>query len=380
MKTIDRYLLRQFVQTFVICYVSLAGLYIVIDAFTHLEEFFACSKATGRHFASLMATFYGHRAILFFGRTSGLLTLVSAMFTLAWIQRHNEMTALQAAGISRLRVAAPMIVAAAVISLLAAANRELVIPRFRDELNRRHANVLGRQGEELQSQRDARTGVRIGGEAAFPDGMRIERPVFEMPRGFAHVDLQLTAAEAFYRPADGERPGGYLLCGELAPADLAQRPSVSWRGSPLLITPRDAPDWLKADQVFVASELDFKQLTRGRTSAQYSSTAEMIAGLQNPSADYSADVKVEIHGRFVSPLLDMTLLFLGLPLVLSRENRNVFVAAGLCICVVALFMLVMIGFRRLGMTGWMISPALAVWIPLMLFVPPAAAMAGSMRR
>ena len=36
MAIIDRYLLRQFVKTFVICYVSLTGLYIVFDAFTML--------------------------------------------------------------------------------------------------------------------------------------------------------------------------------------------------------------------------------------------------------------------------------------------------------------------------------------------------------
>jgi hypothetical protein len=36
---IDRYLLRQFWHTFVICFCSLTGLYIVIDAFGNLEEF-----------------------------------------------------------------------------------------------------------------------------------------------------------------------------------------------------------------------------------------------------------------------------------------------------------------------------------------------------
>ena len=36
---IDRYMLRQFLQVLVICFLSLAGLYIVIDAFSHLDHF-----------------------------------------------------------------------------------------------------------------------------------------------------------------------------------------------------------------------------------------------------------------------------------------------------------------------------------------------------
>ena len=37
----------------------------------------------------------------FFDGTSAILTLISTMFTLAWFQRNNEMTALMAAGVFR---------------------------------------------------------------------------------------------------------------------------------------------------------------------------------------------------------------------------------------------------------------------------------------
>ena len=51
-----------------------------------------------------------------------------------------------------------------------------------------------------------------------------------------------------------------------------------------------------------------------------------------------ADVRVAIHSRVTQPLLDITLLFLGLPLVLSRENRNMYLAIGMCVGVVIAFM------------------------------------------
>ena len=118
MSIIDRYLLRQFVQTFLICYLSLTGLYIIFDAFTNLEEFLRVADKCGG-LAKLMVTHYGYRSILFFDRTSGLLALVAAMFTVAWIQRHNELTALLAAGVSRIRVVKPIIAAVVVIAFTA---------------------------------------------------------------------------------------------------------------------------------------------------------------------------------------------------------------------------------------------------------------------
>ena len=124
MKIIDRYLLRQFLHTFLICYCSMAGLYIVFDMFTNMEEFLRCGPKAGG-VLRLMGTFYSYRLILFFDRTEGLLMLVATMFTITWIQRHNELTALMSAGISRVRVARPVIVACGVITLLAATNSTL---------------------------------------------------------------------------------------------------------------------------------------------------------------------------------------------------------------------------------------------------------------
>jgi lipopolysaccharide export system permease protein len=80
----------------------------------------------------------------------------------------------------------------------------------------------------------------------------------------------------------------------------------------------------------------------------------------------------------MQPFLDTTLLLLGLPLVVSRTNRNPFVAIGLCVSVVTVFMCVVIGSQSLGSSGWL-QPALAVWLPLILFAPLAAWLSGAMR-
>ena len=54
---IDRYMLRQFVQVLAICLMSLIGLYIVIDAFSHLDHFVDYAGKHG-NLLGMMVTYY----------------------------------------------------------------------------------------------------------------------------------------------------------------------------------------------------------------------------------------------------------------------------------------------------------------------------------
>ena len=375
MSIIDRYLLRQFVQTFLICYVSLTGLYIIFDAFTNLEEFLRVADKCGG-LARLMVSHYGYRSILFFDLTSGLLALVSAMFTFAWIQRHNELTALLAAGISRIRVVKPIIAAVVVIAIVSVACRELLIPRFGKELARRPTDLVGDIGQALHPCYDNKTGILFRGDATYGEHQRIKKPDLLLPRGLTDYGSHIVAENAFYKAPDGTRPGGYLMDDVQVPRSLLTGPSLNLDGERVIITPLDEPDWLEPKQCFIASEMTFGQLT-GSDSRQYASTAQLISGLHNRSLDFGARERVTIHARMVQPILDVTLLFLGIPLVVSRTSRNIFVAIGMCVGIVTAFLLVVIGLQALGSSYW-IDPALAAWIPLMVFVPLAVASAGSM--
>ncbi len=163
------------------------------------------------------------------------------------------------------------------------------------------------------------------------------------------------------------------------PKELAKQASLILKDRPVIVTPRDAPDWLRPDQCFLATDVTFEQLTNGQAWRKYSSTAQLIRGLHNRSVEFGADVRVAVHARIVQPFLDFTLLFLGLPLILTRGSRNVFVAMGMCGIVVSGFMLVVLSFQYLGRV-YTIGPTLAAWAPLMIFAPIAAEMAHGMKK
>jgi lipopolysaccharide export system permease protein len=351
---------------------------VVFDAFTHMDDFLQFAK--GVELLKVMAAYYGYQSLFLFDRLSPLLVLMSAMFTMAWIQRHHELTALMAAGISRIRVVKPVMAAAAVITLLAIVNREVVIPKVKDQIAKRPSSLKGNVVEELVPQYDEFTNVLICGHNLIIDKKKIEQPVFVL----LHTDASLreygkqwSAAVARFLPAAESHPAGYLMEDVIEPKSISQRPSLLLDGRQVLMTPRDNPSWLKPNQAFMASDVTIDELTPEMTMRRFASTGDLIWSLKHRSLYFSPDVRVMIHSRIVQPFLDLTLLFLGLPLVVARDNRNVFVAIGMCIGLVALFFLVSIACQQLG-AGMIISPALAAWGPLMIFVPAAVGMSGAM--
>ena len=373
---LNRYLLRQFLQVFAICFMSLTGLYIVIDAFGHLDHFSSHAERGGGSLFGIMGSYYAYHSLAFFDGTSGILAMISAMFTVTWLQRHHELTAIMAAGISKMRILKPLLFAAAGVSLLGVANRELLIPRVRDQLTRDTKDLGGDAARELEARYD-RSDILIGGDKVVLAERRIIKPAFVMPSGLSIYGKQLTALEAYYTDATGDHPAGFVLTGVTTPANVDRRPSLIIDDRPVIITPPDAP-WLGQGEMFVASDLPFPLLASGSNWRRYASMGELISELNSPGSSLGADVRVAVHTRMVQPLMDGTLLMLGLPLMLSRRNRNVFFSISICLGVATAFTLVALSCQSLGGLS-VLRPSLAAWLPLMMFVPVAAAMSHTLR-
>ena len=378
MKCIDRYLLWSFFKTLLITFVSLAGLFVIIDAFANLDEFIPHGQREGS-LVNVLAAYYGARILAFFDRTSSILTLIAAMFTVTWLQRHNEITALLAAGISKARIVKPLIAAVAVVSVVAIVNRELVIPQFQERLSRNAQDWFGDKAKPFQTRHDHETNILMNGKYTYADEQRIAKPSFRLPPNLrGQFGRQITAENAYYRaPRDG-KPGGYWFRGVEQPENIAQIPTFRIDDRRIILTPADT-DWLKPNECFIASNVAFAPLRGGHTWQRFASTTDLIAGLQNPSLEYRANVRVMIHTRMVRPIMDMTLLFLGLPLILTREYRNVFVSIGVCILLVAGFYVLVLICHGLG-NQHLLTPAFSAWLPLVISVPLAAALSESLYR
>lgn len=374
MTTFDRYVFGLFMKVLLVCFLSMAGLYVVIDTFNNMDEFLALGKKLGG-FGRVLADYYGARMPWFFDRASALLALVAAMCAVTWLQRTNELTAVMAAGIPKMRVVRPLLVAAVLISIAAAANREMVLPSVRERLARNAQDWTGETGKQVQPVTDNRTDILIGGGAVFVAEHRIEQPTFQLYRTYGEFGRQLHGKNAWHKRADANHPAGYLLDEVAEPTKPLELSSATDGDRPVILTPRDYPNWLKPTQLFVVSDVGFEQISNGASWRRYASTSELIAELRNPSLDFGLDSKVLVHSRVVQPFLDLALFFLGLPLVLNRESRNIFVAVGWCFLLVLGFFLVVTLCQTLGSIGYLDSPSFAAWLPLIIFAPLATAAA-----
>src|SRR5438552_3276976 len=98
-----------FLKAYAICYVLLVGLYIVIDAFSNLDEFSKRAEGAVEMF-QIMSRYYLIHQSEFFDKLCGVIGMMVAIFTVTWMQRNNEQLAMLAAGISTQRAILPVLV------------------------------------------------------------------------------------------------------------------------------------------------------------------------------------------------------------------------------------------------------------------------------
>lgn len=365
MAILDRYVLVLFFKVLLVAYGSVAGLFVVIETFNNLEEFIELGRTQGGILA-VMQAYFGPRLLSLFDRTSAMLALMAAVFTLTWLHRTSELTAIMAAGIPRSRMAKPLLYAAIGVAVVAILARELVLPQFGQALVRNAQSWDGRSAP-LHARYDYRTGVFLNGAHLVPRENRIMKPQFRLPIQFAHLGTQIDAVDATYQRGNQDHPAGYLLRGVTEPKSLLEHPSLQVEERLVVALPSDQA-WLEADQVFVPSEVDTHQLEVGDALKQYASTWQLTRELRNPGLDYGANLKRVAHHRLLQPFLDISLFLVGLPLVVGRSERHLLLAAGSALGVLILFYVIGMVADGAADAGWL-EPYQAAWLPLMLFVP-----------
>ncbi|WP_254507021.1 LptF/LptG family permease [Anatilimnocola floriformis] len=372
---LDRYILGLYAKALFLSLMVLGGMYVVIDFVSNSEELIGYSNGSFSAFFALILEYYGPRVLWVFDRTAGMIALAAALFAVTWMMRTQELTAILAAGVPPSRVIRPILMATLIVAGTGVANRELWLPHFRSQLARNAQDWYGEKAKNCTPIFDPRSDVLLSGKRAIGKDRRIEEPLFRLLSKELNSTWgrQIVAASAWYLPFDQGRPAGYLLTGVKQPTNLAKLASLIIDGEAILLSPSDTP-WLKPDECFVVSVVSFEQFSLGSGWRQNLSTQELVSGLKNKSLQSGADILVTMHGRLVQPLLDLTLVFLGLPLVLSRGNRNIFVAGAICLVLMATFFVVSLVCQGLG-NNYLLEPTFAAWLPVLIFAPIAYTLA-----
>jgi lipopolysaccharide export system permease protein len=354
-KLIDRQLIRGYFKAYAVCLLSLLSLYIVVDLFTNLDDFTKREKPLLQTLTRI-GTYYGFKVPQIFDRLCEAIVLLSAMFTVAWMQRSNEQVPLLSAGVSTRRIVLPVLLSAWTMLSLTVLNQELVIPRIGNRLLYDKDDPDGAKDLSVRGAYEPNL-VHVTGERASRQGLTVRNMEVAIPESVAGNLLHLTAQEAHYLPPapGGSRPGGWEL--------TSTRPEVDEIPGVL--------DKIDIGRYFLHTrEADFDALTRHPNWYLLASTWRLYGELQRPESTRLAPMAVLFHARLTRPLLGMLLVFLGLAVILRDQNRNVIVSSGLCLVLCGVFFAAIYSCKMLGDSD-ILAPALAAWLPVLCFGPLA---------
>lgn len=364
----DRFLTILFFRVLLVLFTALCGLFMIVDFFDRLEEFIEIAETEGT-LASVAIEFYLPRVLSFFDRISGLVSLIAAVFTVTWIQRNRELIAIYAGGIHLRRVIRPIVICVVAVAVFGIVNREILIPQYQHRLTRDTRNWFGADEIKIRPTYDRVTGTFLNGKSAVIADRKLISPQMQLPPGQSGTINRVVAESAVYHPKSDDRPAGYLLTDVKVPDTLTGKADIVSENGPLMLLPDQNP-WLEDDSCFLVSQISVDDLTRKDANSVYLSTTDLIRDFQNPSRHYNTTSRVLVHTRLIQPILDIAILFVGLPLVVTRGSQNVFLAIGLNLLLVVFFFLVQLCSYALGTEG-IVSPALSAWLPLFIFAPMA---------
>jgi len=359
MKTLDRYLLHNFLVNYFISLFVMISLYVVLDLFVNLDEFTEAGMGI-LAVVSGIADYYVYNLPLYFSQLSGVITSFAACATLARLQRQNEITAVLSSGTSMYRLAAPVIVAGLVMNALLVFDHEVILPSVAPKLVRQRDDVEGIRVEPVWFVKDGES--RLINALHFSPKQQAIRDLIVMelstdPATCGQLGDVITAHKALWDP---QRQGWALEGGKRC--SVTDNEQAGLFGQHFM--ERQALDFYPCR--LTPEELQLRQSTQW---IGFLSTRQLnvLAKRGDVNPERIAQVK---HARFTMPISNMILLLLGLSFFMQRMPESVLNqgAKALGVCAVS-FLVTFAGQQLIGAAG--LNPALPAWVPVFLFGPLA---------
>lgn len=370
MKILDRYVITTFLKNYLISFFVLIGLYITLDMVFNFDELVQVQERAGATSGldsaltviKAAGDYYFYQLFYIFVQLSGMIPVVAAAFTLIRLSRFNELSAMLAAGVPLLRIASPIIIVALVLNGLLILDQELLIPSIIHKLARtRQEAGLSSTSKDFQipAMQDANNAIL--NVARYKPG-----PGNPIMYAFTLVE----------RDKDN-RPAAKIVAtrGEWNPATRSWNLTEGQRLTGLLYDQgREVKDVTTYKSNVTPEEIN---LYRQGNYVEWLSTRRIDELLARPQSYGTMALLRVKHTRFTQPLVNIILLLLAIPTVISREPTRLKAAATKCLALTGACLVVsFLGQQLAGSiapTGSLAPhwPALMAWLPILLFGPVA---------
>lgn len=374
MTILDRYIARQFLLNIVLLFAILFALVLVADFSLQFDEYNEIAEKMIPEDASLawlrkltlsaalLWDLWWPRLFLLFNYMLGLVLIGAAGFTCSQMVRHRELVAILAGGLSLHRVARPLLLVALAITLVQAANRELVIPQLAGMLTREKGNA-GQRGLGLTRQ---------------PLTTDAQGRLFYA----RSVDLDRQSIDGLWvweRNADG------LMSRRIA-ASRAVWGGDAWVLEEGVVESRAADGAMRVDPISrLETDLDpialrlrrFEGYANNLSTPQVGELLSKLKSAPQPPLQRIDSLERNIAGRAAAAACNMLAMLVCLPFFLRREPTNMLTQAIKCAPVAIIALMGAQLSAAASVPG--LPPQISVFVPAMVLVPLAIAAVSNVR-
>lgn len=351
MKILDRYLLQGFLKPFVYCLLIFLVLFIVIDAFNNLDEFLKNGFSI-----VVIFSYYFYFLPAVFVQVAPVSTLMAVLYHLGDLNRHNEISAIKASGVSSAQVLAPYLFLGLLLSFVVFLVNEKIVPRSQLTSTAIMQGLI-EKGKKNLSERAIRN-VAVYSS----DNRMVFAREFEILNSTLHdvVILQddpdqtlksrLTAKKAQYED------GKWQLF-DAATYHLNRRGDII--GEPVYSEKVElALDEKPEDFIKSASQAEFMS---ARELKEYRDNFKGGAGKK-----LSRRLSVDFHTKIAFPFISFFVILIGAPLAMRLERGSAMVGVGTSLLVVFIYYGLHSVCLALGKNGTM-PPLMAAWFSNIFF-------------
>ncbi|MBX6332351.1 MAG: LptF/LptG family permease [Gemmatimonadaceae bacterium] len=342
---LDRYVLAEFWKILITTALGFPLLVIVIDVTDNLNKYLNRNLTPGQIALSYL---YWIPDSMFMVLPAAVLFAV--VFSVGSFTRHSEITAAKASGISFYRMVFPIFLGAAAVTLFALALGEVV------------PVTNARRNEIIQEQKFTGANDRFN----F---------AYEAQKGRVYQIATLNVARRFISGLEIVRKGSgpnyptYVLAAQTAQWDTTRRRWIARNGDLHIIPDSTRSIGIHFDSVydndFTEAPSDLTTNPRSPEEMRYSELSRYIAALERSGGDAN-ELKVERALKLAIPVTCIIIAIFGAPLATSTQRGGAAYGIGISLATTIIFLMLIQITKAVGQGG-VIPPAIAAWLPNVVF-------------
>jgi lipopolysaccharide export system permease protein len=345
-KILDRYLLREFLGYLALGLLGFIAIFIVVDVIEKIDVFL--DHRAPMH---LITRFYVFRAPEVVVQVFPVALLLATFLALGQFNKFGELTAMRVAGLSLMRILAPVFAIGLLSVGVALLLGEFVIPKATRERERLYDEQIQQLKRETLNERADVTYLGLGGRIFYirlylvQERRMHEVSLQEFVRG--RLERRIDAAEATW---DGRR---WVFSSGYARTFDARGKETVRRFDRLAVDGiRETPDSF-AKEVRDPEEMNFVEL------------GNYVQRLRASGARV-ANYLVDLHLKLAFPLFNLVVVVIGASLATRLRMQSAALGFGLSVAIAFIYYAFMRTGQALGHNG-AIPPYLAAWMGDMVF-------------